>query len=103
MATVTLGSAAQTTLTAVPFSPDQHVLSATDLATINTAILDDQNVAQPQASLIGTGGFVREGRLYVPNRGVLLILPGDYIGVDATGWPILVSKLAAASASWVHT
>lgn len=105
MATRTLGTNAANTLTAVAFSPAPATLSDADLATINAAILDDQNVAQPQASLIGTGGFVRQGLLYVPNRGFLKVLPGDYVGIDASGWPILVSAFAIAygSTSWAHS
>ena len=103
MATVTLGTAATTTLTAVAFSQVPATLSDADLATINQGILDDRG-AFPVAHLIGAGGFVREGFLYVPNRGQLRLEPGDYVGWDtATGWPILVSARAAAAAGWVHT
>lgn len=49
--------------------------------------------------------FSKQGLLYVPNRGVLTILPGDYVAVDASGWPILVSKEAVAytGSSWTFT
>jgi hypothetical protein len=30
-------------------------------------------------------------QLYVPNRGILKVLPGDVVAIDNTGWPILVS------------
>lgn len=104
MATKTAGTLLTTTLTAVVYSPSAAVLLPADVATINAAILDDQNVAHPVASQIGTGGFVAEGLLYVPNRGTLKCLPGDYICVDpATGFPILLSARAAAGASWVHS
>ena len=104
MATSTLGTAANNTLVAVPFSLDPGVLAAADLATINQHILDDQAAAHPVAHYSGIGGFVREGLLFVPNRGFLKCLPGDYIAYDpATGWPILVSARAAAGASWVHS
>jgi hypothetical protein len=104
MATKTLGSSTTSVLVAVAFSPDPAVLATADLATINQHILDDQNVAHPVAHLIGSGGFVREGHLYVPNRGFLTVLPGDYVAYDpATGWPILLSSRAAAGASWVHS
>lgn len=33
----------------------------------------------------------RYGELIVPNRGILKILPGDVVGIDNAGWPILVS------------
>jgi hypothetical protein len=49
--------------------------------------------------------FSKNNLLYVPNRGVLQILPGDAVGVDASGWPILVSSeaLAYAASSWTFT
>lgn len=104
MATITIGTAAQTTLIGVAFSQSPTVLLPADLATINQAILDDQAAAHPVAHYSGIGGFVREGFLYVPNRGALEILPGDYVAYDAaTGWPVLISALAAAGAGWVHT
>lgn len=97
MATATMGTAATTTLTALVVSAAD---AAADIATIQQAILDDQNIAHP----VWPGAWSLNGLLYVPNRGFLKPLPGDYVAVDpATGWPILVSKLAAAGASWVHT
>jgi len=99
MATVTLGTAGTTTLTALAYDPSA---AAADIAAICNAILDDQNVANP----IWPGAFVQAGLLYVPNRGVLRVLPGDYVAVDPTagiGWPILVSAEAAAAAGWVHS
>jgi len=96
MATKTLGTNGQTTLTAMPFGSD---VSAADIATIQLKILNDLINGNP----VYPGAWANTGLLYVPNRGLLAARPGDYVGVDATGWPILVSKLAAASASWVHT
>lgn len=104
MATKTLGTAATSTLVAVQFSGDPGVLLPDDLATIHYSILDDQAAAHPHAAISGIGGFVREGFLYVPNRGALLLYPSDWIAYDtATGWPILVSSRAAAGAGWVHS
>ena len=83
--------------------------SDADIATINAAILDDQlgglgmgESATPQP-YPGRWGWSRNGILYVPNRGFLATLPGDVIGVDATGWPILLSHAAAVSAGWHNT
>lgn len=92
MATETLGTNATTTLTAVPFS---YALAPADVAAMALLIKDDLNVAHP----VVPGAFVRTGQLFVPNRGVLKILPGDWIGVDAKGWPILVSAYSIAAAS----
>lgn len=41
-------------------------------------------------------------QLYVPNRGVLKVLPGDIVAIDNTGWPILVSGAAIgyAGSQW---
>ena len=98
MATKTLGTAATTTLVALPFSRGLDMSDA-DIATIANHILNDQQNTNP----IFPGAWARTGILYVPNRGILKALPGDYVAYDSTGWPILVSKTAAASASWVHT
>jgi len=98
MATVTLGTTAQTSLTAKAFA---GAMSPADIATIANAIKDDLNNLHP----IWPGAFAQTGLLYIPNRGVLQMRVGDYVGVDAaTGWPILVSARAAASnPQWVHT
>jgi hypothetical protein len=41
-------------------------------------------------------------QLYVPNRGILKVLPGDIVAIDNTGWPILVSGAAIgyAGSQW---
>ena len=97
MATKTLGTAATTTLVAMPFGSDPAIA---DIAAIAAHILGDQNVSHP----IWPGAWANTGLLYVPNRGILQELPGDYVAYDpATGWPILLSARAAAGASWVHS
>ena len=105
MATATLGTAATTTLTALPFI---YGLAVADYATLAAAIKRDGH--NPNVSGNPTGpqppigvAFQRSGVLVVPERGVLRLFPGDYVAIDATGWPILLSARAAASASWVHT
>lgn len=108
MSTVTLGTDATTTLTAIAF--DQGVSDA-DFATILQGILDDYyhggGVAPtpPASPRIYPGAFSRGGALYVPNRGILYARPGDYVAFDATGWPILVgaNAIASASSSWTHS
>lgn len=106
MATATLGTALPTTLTAVPFT--YGALAAADFAAIASAIKHDTH----NPNIIGVGNtgqppivsaLSRNGILIIPNRGALTLYPGDYVAVDATGWPILLSMRAAASASWVHT
>jgi hypothetical protein len=99
MALATFGSATTTTLRALQVSRGLGMTDA-NIALFAEAILNDQG----NSNAIWPGAFARTGLLYVPNRGVLQTLPGDYVVYDpATGFPFLVSKAAAAGASWVHT
>jgi hypothetical protein len=92
-----MGTAATTTLTALAFNPS---MAPADFAAIDAAILDDLNPAHPN----NPGGWARNGQLFVPNRGVLLMLPGDFVAFDTqTGWPILISARAGGQAGWVHS
>ena len=114
MATLTLGTKTTTTLTAIKFLPS---MSNADLATVQQLILNDNSqtsgqlaATAPSAKPVWPGALSRSGLLYIPNRGVLKILPGDYIGVDANGWPILLSANAIAggaspstTTSWTHS
>lgn len=95
MATSTLGTTANNSLTALPMS---GAMAAADIAAISNAILNDQINGFP----IFPGAFAQNGLLFVPNRGVLKVLPGDFVGVDNQGWPILVSKNSATAGNWVH-
>jgi hypothetical protein len=70
-----------------------------DVANVAVRIKDDLNVAHPT----WPGAFMKDGLLYYPNRGVLKVLPGDYVGVDANGWPVLVSKYSIATGGWTHS
>ena len=99
MATKTLGTNATTSLTAVNFQGGG--LLPADIATITNGILNDLVNGNP----VFPGAFSSQGLLYVPNRGVLIVKPGDFVGTDASGWPILVSANAIAygSTSWTHT
>lgn len=98
MATTTLGTATDTTLTALGFKPGYGSgMSAADIATISNSIKDDQGNAHAR----WPGAFSANGLLYVPNRGVLKMLPGDIVGVDDRGWPVLVSAYSLAGANWV--
>jgi hypothetical protein len=104
MATATLGTAATSTLTALPFV---YGLVPADFATIAAAIKRDTHNGSVTTGLTGPQPplglpFSRAGVLIIPERGTLKLFPGDYVAVDGTGWPILLSARAAASASWVH-
>lgn len=99
MATRTLGTNATTTLTAVLYLPGYASgILAADQATIQNSIKDDIG----NAHNLWPGAF-QGGQLYIPNRGVLAVLPGDFVGVDSQGWPILVSKNSIANGPWTHT
>lgn len=99
MATKTLGTTAQTSLTALAWLNSLSSSAPLDVATITNSIKDDLNVAHP----IYPDAFGDNGLLFVPNRGVLRILPGDWVGVDSQGWPILVSANSIANAAWTHS
>lgn len=103
MALKTLGTNATTTLNA--FVQNSSTMTVADLASLRNSIKNDLINGNPIWPNAYDRGFQNDGVLYVPNRGLLLVLPGDYVGVDATGWPILVSKnaIASGSTSWTHS
>jgi hypothetical protein len=124
MATRTLGTNATTTLTAVPFPAAGAATRQSDFAAVRALIKDDfpllwpvgnagtaagQNatqMAQAAAShALLNNALTLEGLLFVPNRGVLKVLPGDWIGVDVFGWPILVSgrSIQSSTPSWTFS
>lgn len=97
MSLLTAGTVATTSLAALKYS---RVMNAADFADLQQQIKNDKNVDHP----VVPGAFTRSGQLFVPNRGVLQVLPGDYVCVDATGWPVLVSAAAMADATdWTHS
>lgn len=97
MALLTLGTTAQDSLRAQLYSA---AMAVADIATINNGIKDDKNPAHPR----WPGAFIQAGRLFIPNRGVLQVLPGDYVAYDTTtGWPILLSAYAIASGPYTHS
>ena len=96
MATSTMGTTLTTSLTALLNNP---VMNPADVATLVAAIKDDINIAHP----VWPGAYSTHDQLFIPNRGVLKVLPGDYVGVDANGWPILVSAYSIATGGWTHT
>lgn len=98
MATKTLGTSATTSLTALSYLAGIGSLAPADVALID-AIKDDINPAHP----LIPASFVQSGQLYVPNRGWLQVLPGDYVAIDSQGWPILVSANSIANAAWTHS
>lgn len=102
MALLTLGTNANDSLSALKVYPGaggNGGMVQADVATFAADVLDDQNVAHP----IWPGAFDNNGLLFVPNRGFLKLLPGDYVAVDSTGWPILISANAISSGPWTHS
>jgi hypothetical protein len=118
MATTTSGTVAATTLTSLQWTPGSAVA---DIQSIAALIFSDgspamaggssqnnQSVSFNQAGSQGPwpGAFINNGKLYVPHRGWLQLLPNDWVAVDNTGWPILLSKLSAGpggSGNWRHS
>jgi hypothetical protein len=96
LATGTLGTNANNSLTSKLFA---GAMTVADIASIANAIKNDQINGRP----IFPGAWAQTGLLYVPNRGILTCLPGDYVAVDSQGWPILVSKNSIANGPWTHT
>ena len=100
MALKTLGTSATTTLNAFVSGSD---LSPADVAQICANIKDDLAAAHPVVP--GAFEFALGGNsvLYIPNRGVLKVLPGDYVAYDPNGWPILVAANSIAGSGWSHS
>jgi len=50
-------------------------------------------------------GPTQFGQLFIPNRGMLKILPGDVVAVDNTGFPFLISaaSISYAASQWTLT
>lgn len=102
MATNTIGSTGQTTLTGMVVS---GAMADADIATLIALLKGDAgNPSSPIGSgYLMPGAWSHNGILYIPGRGALITQPGDIVAVGtASGWPILVSKAAAASTDWVH-
>lgn len=86
MALVTFGTNAQTTLSAMQWSNIASQIQ--DAALISAGIKDDDNPAHPRLPQ----GFANNGVLFIPNRGRLLLQPGDWVALTSTGFPILVDS-----------
>jgi hypothetical protein len=93
------------------------VLSSADIrpGTFVAAILSSTSVLLSQAATGGGTGrniafapvsppaLSRQQQLIVPNRGILKVLPGDYVALDlTTGFPILISgeAVSASGSAW---
>lgn len=101
MALRTAGSTTTTILSSLRFGAD---VTPQDYGTLSNLIKDDK-VGVAGSHLRLNNAYSQNGLLYVPNRGVLQVLPGDYVMVDNDGWPILVSasSINFGSTNWAHS
>ncbi|HXI47148.1 MAG TPA: hypothetical protein VNH39_01070 [Steroidobacteraceae bacterium] len=101
MALQTLGTNANTSLSALVWNG--MATPTADVAAINALIKNDVNPRHPVAQIGGSGAFVKEGLLYVPNRGSdpLVLRPGDAVAVDSvSGQVILVTAYGLSAGPW---
>lgn len=103
MALVTLGTSANNSITnAKRYLPGAGSgISNADMATLALAIRSDDALQNFQP-----GAWTQDGLLFLPGGrtpGGIVLKPGDYIGVDSTGWPIVVSAYAIANGPWAHS
>ncbi len=104
MALVTVGTATTTSLDGVVWSQDPAILTPTDLAAFIQLIKDDLTTGHPIAQPTGIGGIDQSmGKLIVPNRGGLIIYPGDVLAADNRGGVILIPAYTVAGTDWVVT
>lgn len=106
MALRTLGTNTTTTLSGLIWQPAG--LLRTDLGALNALI--NQSTPGTPGTVLGAGRKTffdgGSGVLTIPGRNASVALrPGDFVGVDSLGWPIVVSyeTLAYGSTSWTHT
>jgi hypothetical protein len=96
MALKTLGTLLTTSLNGFQLPPGYNAtptISAADWATLMQSIFDDsRNPQQLLNQQILSDAVVRAGWLFVPNRGNLRVHGGDWIAVDAAGWPVVIGR-----------
>ena len=101
MATKTGGTKATTSLTTLQWQPGN--ISVADLATINELMRNPGDAASLPDSC-----RIENGLLYLPrNKSIIQLNPGDWIMVDANGWPIVIPNVDMISmspaTSWTHS
>lgn len=113
MATSTLGTVANNSIgLAMQFQPvlASGASNIQDFAALLAAMFDDgvSPLGGPASSRVqypgvsNKMGWSPNGLLFIPNRGVLRALPGDWVGVDTRGWPILLSNDTITNGPWTH-
>ena len=116
MALRTVGTNLTTSLSAFVVGFNDTI--AADLATLNTQLRGDppgwNATVQPASSGLAAGlgtnrprmgqAYVKKGRIFIPNRGELVLKDGDVVAWDVTtGWPIVLSGDAFASGPYTHS
>lgn len=117
MALRTLGTNATNSLQAFVVGFNDTI--AADLATLNVGIRADPPGWTGASGAVATTGlvsavgtnrprqgqaYIKQGVLVIPNRGRLVLRPGDFVCFDATvGWPIVISGDAAQSGPYSHS
>lgn len=101
MALRTAGTTTTSILQAIRFGAD---VLPQDMGTLANLIKDDK-VGVAGSHLRLNDAISNQGLLVIPNRGILQVLPGDYVMVDNDGWPILVSasSIGLGATRWVHS
>lgn len=84
MALLTFGTNANNTLSAFQWN---NANSIADTALINNSIKTQGTVQRTEPAAFTNNGF-----LFVPNRGILKLLPGDWIAIGSTGMPFVMSS-----------
>jgi hypothetical protein len=103
MALKTAGTNATTSLSAVQFNPSADKMTSSDLALFNALVQPNYGGAHPNSGKLGTY-ISRDGQLFVPMRGFIRLVAGDWLCVDSTtGWPFVLSNAAITSGPWTHT
>lgn len=79
--------------------------TAVTLSQAATATAAAVRIAIVRQAMTVPGALQRDGRLFVPNRGILKVLPGDIVAVDNLGFPYLIpgNAIAYAGSLWTLT
>jgi len=99
----TLGSNANNSLSAVQFHQSSGVMSDSDLALFNALIQPNYGGLHPNSGKLGN--YVeRSGQFFIPQRGFIRIVNGDWLCLDSTtGYPFVLSNAAVTSGPYTHS
>lgn len=81
--------------------PSASSVTLSQAATASASV----RIAIVRLGMTFSGDLSRDGRLFVPNRGVLKVLPGDIIALDNIGFPYLIpaNAIGYAGSLWTLT